>query len=197
MTTMKSVPVSRRTRSAYGCRTADGLGAVSADDTSGDAATLLAIASTRSLVESWLRGRSCRYAAAPPANTTTATTTTCSANSWRARLQARGFSRVCIVQCAAWPRLGCPLLRWAGAGWLANAMYATLTRPRNGTTVMDKSLVRPGGHFAQLCESIAPGFHPTWARAVHADRASRQGVLALHGGDRVGVLGMRQSSASR
>src|SRR5665647_288701 len=99
ITTTKSVPLSWRTCSAYGCRMADGFasGAVNADRTRGDAATLRATASTRSPVVSWLRSRACRYAAAPPASTTTATTTTCSAKSWRARLHARGCRRGLIA----------------------------------------------------------------------------------------------------
>ncbi len=86
MTTTKSVAVSRRTRSASGCRTAAGSGSSSAATTAGDTASVCAIPSISSAVASSFASSNRRYAATVTPTSTTATSAAWSANSCRARL---------------------------------------------------------------------------------------------------------------
>ena len=84
MIVMKSTPVSRRTRSAYGCRTEE---SPRPARTEGDSATLMATASAFLLASSASRSPAWEKASSALPATVTPTTTVCSTSICLARLQ--------------------------------------------------------------------------------------------------------------
>ena len=87
MIVMKSTPVSRRTRSAYGCNTDVGLGSASASRTLGLSATVSATVVTVRRAFSLVTRRASRDARYAPATTRMPTMAACNASNCRARLQ--------------------------------------------------------------------------------------------------------------
>ncbi len=89
MIVTKAIPVSSRTRSAYGWSTEDGSGVRIASRTDGDSAMARAAARTWRAAVSSAWDRPDAYAKKAHPATTAATSRACIANSWPARLRGR------------------------------------------------------------------------------------------------------------